>query len=617
MRKILLASAAMLATASAPPPSRPGAAAASPAAATNPPAPAAASGTAPAGVETTTERAPQPRFPGFGAVLGNARPIDGPSGWAVIPRAAAWAAIANATRETRQQLRWDYARSLIGSSAPQEAIGVLDVMLADDPDLAFVPAFALARGAALTMLGHSEEAASLLALPELAANGEACAWRLLALGGSGREAEALTQIRCALPAIRARDQFERRPFILSAAGSALTTGQAELALRWLDMVADSDPAANLLRGRSYFALGKIAEGRLRLGQARQNGNAEEKLDARLSLIEAAATHGGVPAKAAIRQLDAISSTWRGGDIEERALRLSYQLAAKTNDVRTTLAAGSLLFRYFQLGHGDNRMLAGLQATLLAALEPDSKMPLDQAAGLFWDYRDLAPAGAGGDYLVSRLADRLQSAGLYGRAAELLEHQLFARTTDIAQGPLSARVASLYIQAGRPDRAVDVLRRTDAVPYPADMLAARQRVEAVALTQLGKTNEALAILQSVPGGAALRSEILWRRRDWANLAAIAETALPKGKQLSDVGQTVLLRQAIALAMLGREAEIARLRSRYSASFAGQASANLFDILTRPAGTIDPALVGKAMAGVPSASPAGELADLLDAQVEKKG
>jgi hypothetical protein len=438
-----------------------------------------------------------------------------------------------------------------------------------------------------------------------------------ALGDSGREAEALRQIGCALPVIRTRPGAERRPFILSAARSALTAGQADLALRWLDQLSDRDPGANLLRGRAFIALGKLGEGRLRFAQAQQNGNPEQKVDARLSLIEAAAYHGGVPAKAALKQLDQISYRWRGGEIEERALRLSYQLASKTHDLRTSLTAGATLFRYFKLGTGDQQMINGLQGTLLAALAPDSRMPVDQAAGLFWDYRDLTPAGAAGDYLVSKLADRLQGAGLYGRAAELLEHQLLARTTDIAQGPLSARVASLHILAGRPDRAIEILRKTDAVPYPGDMLAARQRVEAVALTQLGKTSEALAILQSVPDGAGLRSEILWRKHDWSGLAATGDAVLAKGKQLNDVSQTVLLRQAIALAMLRREPDLARLRARYTAAFAGSASQGLFDILTRPAGTIDPSLIGKAMAGLPSASPAGDLADLLDAQAEKKG
>jgi hypothetical protein len=537
--------------------------------------------------------------------------IDSPSGWAVVPHAASWAKIVASTRDTRQQARWDYARSLIGSGEAPEASGVLEVMASDDPDLGFVPSFALARGVALTLLGRGEEAVSALALPELAANQEACAWRMRALGEAGRDEEALRQIGCALPAIKARAPGERRPFILSAARSALTAGKTDLALRWLALMPERDPAANLLRGRACLAQGKAAEAKLRFDQVGQNGNPEEKADARLSLIEGAATHGGVPAKAALKQLDRMSYAWRGGDIEERALRLSYQLASKTHDLRTSLASGATLMRYFRLGVGDQPMVSGLQATLLAALASDSKMPIDQAAGLFWDYRDLAPAGAAGDYLVSQLADRLQGAGLYGRAAELLEHQLYARTTDIAQGPLSARVASLHILAGRPDRAIDVLRKTDNVPYPADMLAARQRVAAVALTQLGKTSEALAILQSVPDGAGLRSEILWRRRDWASLAAIGQAGLPKGK-LSDVAQTVLLRQAIALAMLGREPALAQLRARYAPAFASLPSAGLFDILTSPAGAIDPSLLGKAMADLPSASPAGDLADLLDAQ-----
>ena len=600
MKKFLLASAAIFATASA-----------SPAAETTAPDSISPPGDAIApGQEPTA-----PRFPGFGANLANGPQVNSPAAWEIVPSSASWTKLANSTPETRQQARWDYARSLIGSHMAGEALGVLDVMLSDDPNIALVAAYGLARGVTLEMLGRSDEALGALSLPALNGNAEACAWRLRALGDAHRPAEALGQIGCALPAMRARHGADLQPFVLSAADSALAAGRPELAMRWLTGVPDSNPGANLLRGRALSALGRVAEGRLRFAQAGQNGNLEQKVDARLSAIEAGAMHGGVPAKAALKRLDSISYTWRGGAIEERTLKLSYALATRTHDLRGSLAAGAGLFRYFRLDTDDQAMLSGLQASLLAALSPNSGLPIDQAAGIYWDFRDLTPAGSAGDYLVSQLGQRLEAAGLYGRAAELLEHQLLTRTTDIAQGPLSTRVATLHILAGQPARAIDVLRKTDNVPYPADMLAARHRVEAVALTQLGKASEALAILQSVPDGEGLRAEIYWRNHDWAGLAA--SPILPKPGQLDGVAQTVLLRQAIALAMLGREPALARLRARYAAAFAKAPSKALFDILTRPAKSIDPALLGKAMAGLPTASPAGDLADLLDAQMKTNG
>jgi len=187
-----------------------------------------------------------------------------------------------------------------------------------------------------------------------------------------------------------------------------------------------------------------------------------------------------------------------------------------------------------------------------------------------------------------------------------------RAVDLAQGPLSVKVATLYILAGRPDRALIAMRKTARVDYPDSMLFERKRVEAVALSQLGRTAEAFAVLQDVPDAAAIRAEIAWRKRDWANVAAETRSQLPGGKgHLSEVDQAIVLRRAVALAMLGKEDELSALHGRYATAFAKLPTGAAFAMLTARPGSADPAQVAKAMAAMPSASPAGDLAELIDA------
>ena len=71
------------------------------------------------------------------------------------------------------------------------------------------------------------------------------------------------------------------------------------------------------------------------------------------------------------------------------------------------------------------------------------------------------------------------------------------------------------------------------------------------------------------------------------------------------------------MLGREADLQALRARYDAAFEGLPSAGVFDVLPRAAGSVDPAAVSEAMAKIPSASPAGQIADLIDAAPQNGG
>ena len=551
------------------------------------------------------------RFPGFAARLAEQPVLGGPDAWPPLAYDQAWAALARSNPEDRQATRWTYARSLIGANLGDEAVGVLDVMKSDDPDLAMVPWWQLARGAALTQTGRYAEALDALGGGMLANNPEAALWRMRSMAGAGLAAQAMVQMPGALPALNARHGAQRSPFLLVASRAALAVGKPAQALAWLALLPDRDPAANLYRGRAYMALGQTDAGRLRLERVKLSGDAEQRIDAQLSLLEAAVANHTAVAADALKQLDHIRFVWRGGDIEQRALELTVQLSDQAHDTRHSLSAGAALFRYFNLGSKAAPTIAALQAQFAAALAPDSGMPLDQAAGLYWEFRDLAPSGAEGDLLVNRLADRLQAASLYGRAAELLQYQLTARAQDITQGPLSVRVASLYILAGRPDRALQAIRATAGNLYPDQMTWDRHRVEAAALHLLGKTNEALAVLQDVPDGNRIRSEIFWQKRDWMSLVATDEADLPKPGTLNDVEQTIVLRHAIGLAMLGREDAITRLRTRYAASFGTLPTAATFEVLTRPVGALDPSALSKAMASLPSASPAGSIGELFDA------
>lgn len=554
---------------------------------------------------------PTVRLPGFAAALAQQSEAAMPSLWRVIPEETAWKALAKAVGVRRQQARWDYARSLIGRGRGPEAWGVLEVMQQDDPDLMMVDVFRLARGAALALMARPAEGFAELSGEGLVNNAEACAWRVLTLAQTGFADQAMTHVHCALPSINARKASDRRRFVVGMARAAVETGKPDLALRWLAQLPDRDSTANLYRGRANLALGQGAEARLRFARVEQSGTMAERMDAQLSQIEAKVANGSLKPVGALKELEKLRYVWRGDHIEERALQLSYRLSADIGDLRGALGAGATLFRFYEPGRQGPDFLTGLQAQLAAALDPASKLPLDQAAGLYWDYRDLAPSGAAGDFLVNQLAERLQIAGLYGRAADLLEHQLFVRARDLAQGPLSARVASLHILAGRPDRALAALRKTAANVYPDDMVNARKRVEAVALSKIGKVEEAFAVLQDVPGAPVLRAEILWKQRDWAGLAIESEAQLPAAGRISDVDQAVVLRYAISLAMLGREDALAELRVRYGASFAGLSTAPVFDMLTAAVGSVDPAAVTRAMASIPSVSPAGDIAELIEA------
>lgn len=572
---------------------------------------AAAHAAAPSPASAPTAPIPAAALPRFAAELAQMAPITGGAGWSGIGGTEAWQQLATTTPERRQSVRWSYAKGLIGAGRGAEAIGVLEAMLADDADLALVAPYQLARGAALILLGRDAEAVEALAAPELAGNSEACAWRLRALAHSGEAAEAAGQINCARAAINARAPADRADFMLAAAGAVIEIGQPQPALQWLRLFPDQHADANLLRGRALLAQRDVAGARLRFERAALAGTPAVKAAARLGQIEVSLAAHSVSPSDALKQLDAVRFGWRGGPVERRALTIAYGLAKEQNNLRAELASGATLLRYFKLGAQAGPMLAELQQSLSAVLAPGSTVPLAEAAGLYWDYRELAPSGGDGDLLASRLADRLQAAGLYARAAELLSYQLNQRAQDVAQGPLSVRVAMLQILADRPDLALKALQTTEQPSYTDQMRWDRKRMEAVALHRLGKDEAAAAALEGVTDGAAIRAEIHWRKQDWGAFVTESERSLPVGKTLGAPQQAAVLRYAVALAMLNQEDKLRGLRGRYAAAFNGQPSAGAFEMLTGSLDKVDPAKLDAAMAAIPEASPTGTLGDLLDA------
>jgi hypothetical protein len=556
---------------------------------------------------------PRPRPAAFAADLADRKLISGPGDWTPMTADRAWLGLANAGPEGRQAARWAYAISLVGRGRGQEARAVLTVMLADEPALATVDAFRLALGAADAQGGNARRA--LVSLQPgapvgagLAANPEACAWRLWALAMTGQAAAALAEVPCARPALAARTVAARHPFLMAGAAAALAAGRPAPVKAWLAALPDADPAANLMRGKSALALGDARTARLRFARAARDGRPQQRIDAEISKLEMTLAHARAT-PAMLTQIDQLAFVWRGDERERRALRLAYRSGRDQGDVVRALRSGAALVRHAGLGAELPPLLVEVQALLAASLAPTSRMPIAVAAGLYWEYRDLAPAGAAGDYLASALADRLEARGLYGRAAELLRHQLLQRTADIAQGPLSARVARLFILAGDPEAALAAIRATDTNDYPADMRWDRNRMAAVALYKLGRRAEALAVVQDVPEATAIRSEIHWQDRAWAALIAEAGPRLPAPSKLTGAGETIVMRQAIALAMLGRETQLADMRARYLKAFAGSPRHVTFDMLTRDLASVDAETLQAAMLAIPDTSPAGDIANLF--------
>jgi hypothetical protein len=85
-------------------------------------------------------------------------------------------------------------------------------------------------------------------------------------------------------------------------------------------------------------------------------------------------------------------------------------------------------------------------------------------------------------------------------------------------------------------------------------------------------------------------MLWQARDWARFAE-ANRALLAPRRSGPI-----LRQAVALVMLGDEPGLAALRARYLASLRGTKAGEALGALASATGAVNPAALDAAMAGL---------------------
>ncbi len=504
----------------------------------------------------------------------------------------------------QQAQRWNKARGAIARGRGAEAVGWLDLMAREEPDLALVSAFRLANGAANALNRRNAEARRALSDPALLRHSEACAWHMLA-GGD----DAL----CAEKAVAARTGNAALPFRITAARRLIDGGEPAEALRWLVPLSENSPAANLWRGRGLLAVAQKAgdpERRsywqrravLRFARAEALGHGETLHASRLELALAQLQLGRITPANAQQTIDDVAYRWRGGPLDWRATSEAARIAALRNQPDDWLRLSASRLRYGP-ANAQAKPLRSAVAAWLVALPASDQQPLAQMAGTIWRYRDLLPADADGIAAYEALVLRLETAGLNGKAADLLDWRRRLAPSDIERGPLSLRIARNHLLADAPAKALTILRADARIAFPDAIMTERTRLEAIALWRSGAKDAALGLLADGDGGSALAAEMLWQNRDWSGWLTADR------RNGSAAGEARLIRRAIALSMTGDEAALAALYKSSRGRFAVGQARDAFDLLAGPDAPDDPDVLRRALAKLPVPDLPGDSAALL--------
>ncbi len=496
----------------------------------------------------------------------------------------------------RRQARLDLARFYIAQNMLAEAKGVLDFTLSEERGADDVTGTVL-KAVTNVMLDRPDAALKNLANPQVGNQLDAPVWRAMAYARQGQWVEAHKRFKDVDSALGALPIELQRLALRAALHAAIEVRDFSEAGRVLSelqtagvppMMASS---VAVLAGRIDEGLGRNEDALTNYRAAASSRDRPAAAQGRLREIALRYKLGDLQRKDVIGQLETLTTVWRGDATETEGLKLLAHLYTEAGRYREAFH----VMRTAMLAHPNSDLTREIQDEAAVSFErlflggKANALPPIEALGLFYDYRELTPIGRRGDEMIRKLADRLVSVDLLDQATELLQHQVDHRLQGAARAQVATRLAMIYLMDRKADRALAVLRSTRTDGLSNELRDQRLLLEARALSEGGRHDLALEMIENIKGHQAtrLRADILWAAKRWRRAAEQIELLYGdrwrEFTPLSEAERVDILRAAIGYALAEEPIGLARFREKYMAKMAGGPDAHAFQVVTAPIGT----------------------------------
>jgi len=490
----------------------------------------------------------------------------------------------------RVEARLSLARFLLAHELSAETLGALKVAAINQPQLDIDPGYRLMRAAANVMMGRVRDARGDLEASALAEDPAAALWRGYAAWLQRDWATARKELERGKSALVAQPPGWRPKFELALADSLLNLRDLDAAAAAAARVLAANPSPEV-SGDTRIVQAKIAEARgdsrAALASLKTLTAAPQEVVAVRASFEAARVERtlGATEEATIEQLEALRLRWRGDSLELEVVQQLAAIYAERGRYREALMAlrgASAKHASHALGRTLRADMSEIFERLYLNGEADKLQPV-QALGLFYDFKDLTPVGPNGDRMVRNLAGRLVALDLLEQAATLLQHQVEERLEGVGRAQIASDLAMIYLRDRKPERALAAIELSRQPGMPSDLMADRRILEARALLDLGRTEQAVEILERDRSAAAqrIRADAAWRDRDWPRAAAELKLVLAQRQRtapLDPAARNEIMRTAIALVFAENANGVQALRKDYGALMAGTPDANAFEVVT---------------------------------------
>ncbi len=503
-------------------------------------------------------------------------------------------AISQAEPDELNGPRLDMARFFLSSGFAQEAIGTLRIMEEEAPLIEKDATFNVMMGAAQMLASRPAEALEYLAAPELASSPDAAVWRTFAHSALGDWTGSHANLARGRVVTANYPVVLQVRFHLAAAKTHLELGNYGRALAELSQIEPSDVTKeqavqyDLLRGRVAEASGRSQEALDVYDLVVRSSDGPESAEAKFRSLKLRYRDGVIDAEEALTDLEGLAASWRGDDTELNTLRLMAQLHAQQGNFRRAFEAMSQAVQSdagAEITSNIQQEMGAVFATLFLEGKAQALEPV-KALALFYDFRELVPAGRQGDDMARLLASRLIDMDLLDQAASVLRHQIDKRLKGAARAQIAADLAVVYLLNRKPDEALRVLSQTRQGQLPAALQRQRNIVEARALSESGRPDLALELVRNMSGSDVdrLRADTLWTSQSWQRAGEQLErmngSRWSDDVPLADHERADVIRAAIAYTLAEDSLGLERLRQKYTEKLSLSPDAEAFEVVTRP-------------------------------------
>lgn len=474
-----------------------------------------------------------------------------------------------------------------------EALGVMTIMVAENPELEKQPEFLMLRGAANWLMGRLEDARTGLFNPILDGTDEAAFWRAAVVAKEGHMEEAVYDLRRTGAITQPYPKSLKMPTATLVADAALELGDVKQATQYLDVLAVDDPS-EAQRNQIDYVAGKLKElsgdpdGAIADWERVMEGvHRPSRAKAAVARTELLLKQGHFTPDDAIEEFEKLRFVWRGDDFEFALLRRLGNLYLDQGKYREGLSTLRQAATHFPEHEALNQVTKKMSDTfkwLYLENGADALAPVT-AIALYDEFRELTPAGKEGDEMIRKLADRLVQVDLLGRAADLLESQVDFRLVGEERARVGARLALIYLFDRRFEHALNALNKTQATNITEELARQRMLLRARVLIGLEQPEQALELVRTETGLEVerIRADIYWKAGDWKEasraLNRVVKDLEAKPRQpLNDKQALAVLSLAVAYTLDQNETAVSRLVANFGPAMTRSPFADAYQLIT---------------------------------------